>query len=275
MNDIRMIALDLDGTLVQTDGSILPETLDVLREVSSRGIVVALASGRYPENAGLTLLDNGLSGPVMGANGAIIQDKPLGQTLFLHMIKDETARAACECLDRMGSRYIIFSYKTVTTSHVGMTHRSEINDGARIAKLGGISFNHGPEAVKAALSAGISKVFIPDQPNRKEIGEAMRAIPHLQVTRSNASNVELMPEGIHKGRGITELSRRLGIPLSSVMAFGDEENDLSILTLVGYGVAMGNAPDHVKARCKYTTDSFDNGGVGKAIERFVLNRRLQ
>ncbi len=271
MDRIRMIAMDLDGTLVQQDGSVLPDTVKALKAASKKGIIIALASGRYPENAGTIMLDNGLEGPVMGVNGAIIQDRPMGRTLYLHMIPRETALEARACLDRLGARYILFSYKRVTTSHFGMTHRSEINDGPRMERLGGISFDHGAEAVTKALMTGVSKIFLPDQPNLEAIGRAVRTIPHLLVTRSNSRNIELMPEGIHKGRGIAELARWLGIPLSAIMAFGDEENDLPMLTTVGYGFAMGNAPEHVKAQCAYTTDSYDRNGIGNAIERYVLN----
>ena len=275
MNDIRLIAMDLDGTLLQKDNTILPETLEALRAAKEKGVSIALASGRYAENAGLTLIDHDLQGCVMGANGAVIQDSPMGQTLYLHTIARETAEAARQCLDQMKARYIIFSYKLVATSEVGMTHRSEISDGPRIGRLGKVRFGHGRDAVDEALRIGACKFFIPDQPNLALLGPELRKIPELLITRSNEFNIELMPKGIHKGHGIAELARWLDIPLSSVMAFGDEENDLPMLTTVGYGVAMGNAPEHVKKQCAYVTDGFDENGIAHAVEKYVLSREVK
>ena len=69
-----------------------------------------------------------------------------------------------------------------------------------------------------------------------------------------------------------ELARWMRIPLNSVMAFGDEENDLPMLTSVGFGFAMGNAPQHVKDQCAYVTDSYDQNGIARAIERYILGK---
>ena len=270
MNDIRMIALDLDGTLLQTDGSILPETTAALREAASRGIIIVIASGRYPENAGLVFLDNALKGPVIGANGAMIQDGPMGQTIRLHLMKRAAASAVSSCLASFDADHIIFSYKMVTTSRNTLKHRSEISDGPRIARLGGVSFGHGPEAVRRALRYGVCKYFIYPNPRMEEIAEALRTIPDILLTRSGAHNLEVMPAGIHKGRGIAETARWLGIPMDRVMAFGDEENDLPMLNAVGYGIAMGNAPAHVRRQCNYETDAFDQNGIAQAVRKYVL-----
>ena len=271
MNDIRLIAMDLDGTLLQRDGSILPETLEALRAASNRGVTIALASGRYPENAALTFIDHQLNGPVMGANGAIIQDSPMGQTMFLHMIPTGIAGKVREYLDQEDCPYILFSHKRVTTSKVGMTHRSEINDGPRIERLGGIHFGHGPDAVDLAMQQGICKFYLFDHPRLNDLAQELRKIPHLLVTRSGEHNIELMPEGIHKGNGIRELCSKLGISLSQVMAFGDEENDLPMLTSVVYGFAMANAPEHVKRQCGYVTDSYQDNGIAHAVKQYVLS----
>ena len=272
MNDIRMIAMDMDGTLLQRDGTILPETLEALRTASNMGIELVLASGRYPENAALTFLDYSLKGAVIGSNGAIIQDSPMGQTLFLHLIRQGTLENALRYLDSMNTRYILFSPKMVTTSHIGMMHHSEINHGPRIRKIGHVTFDHGPEAVKRAICYGVSKVFVPEQPNLAEIGKGLSGISGLLITRSNEHNIELMPEGIHKGHGIMELANWMGISLRSVMAFGDEENDLPMLTGVGFGIAMGNAPQHVKDQCRFITERYDANGIACAIEKYILRK---
>ena len=270
MNDIRLIAMDLDGTLLQRDQTILPQTLQALRAAEAKGVTLALASGRYPENASLVFLDHGIDGPVMGANGAIIDDAPMGTTLAVHFMPGASAAAICGILDRAGADYILFSYKRVTTSRTDLQHRSEINDGERIHRLGGVTFAHGPAGIREALRQGVSKIFVFNHPRLAELADEIRSVPGVQVTRSGELNIEIMPRGIHKGNGIRELARHLGIPLSAVMAFGDEENDLEMLRSVGYGFAMGNAPEHVRRQCRRATDSFERDGIGKAIRRYIL-----
>ncbi len=271
MKDIRMIATDIDGTLVQRDGRILPETLEALRAAASRGVVLALASGRYPENAGLVWLDHRISGPVMGANGAIIEDAPMGATLYLHTMRRDAAERVRDCLNAAKADFIIFSHKCVTTCRKDLYHHSEISDGARIERLGGVAFRHGPQAVDDVIRTGASKFFVYQHPERAALIRRLSEIPGILITRSGSLNIEVMPQAVHKGRGITELARWLGIPLENVMAFGDEENDLPMLTRVGCGVAMGNAPAHVQAQCRYVTARFDENGIGEAIRRYVLD----
>ena len=271
MNDIRLIAMDLDGTLLQRDGTILPETVSALQAAADCGVTLALASGRYPENASLYFMDHGLTGPVMGSNGAMLTDRPMGQTVALHTMREATASAVRRNLDAIGAEYFIFSHKLVVTSRQEAVHHSEINDGPRISRLGKVQFLHGPEGVDTALAVGVCKYYVFIQENLPRIMEAVGHIPDLLVTRSGQHNIELMPAGVHKGSGIAELAARLRIPLSQVMAFGDEENDLEMLTSVGYGIAMGNAPEQVRSRVSRTTAPFDQNGIAQAIRKYILN----
>ncbi len=272
MYDIRMIAMDLDGTFLQRDGSVLPKTLEALKKAWESGIILALASGRYPENASLAFLDNGLDGPVIGANGAMITDRAMGQTLFLHMMPHDTVMAVRDMLESLGAEYLVFSHKLVATSRPDFFHHSELNDGPRIARLGGVRFTHGRKAIDEAVQYGVCKFFIYTQPKLREIAEHLRGIDRLVITRSGEQNIELMPAGIDKGTGLKEMAKRYGISIKQVMAFGDEENDLPMLTQVGFGVAMGNAPEHVKAQCAYSTASFDQNGIAQAVECCILNK---
>ena len=270
MDNIRLIAMDLDGTLLQRDGTLLPSAVQALKRARERGITVAIASGRYPENAALVFLDNGLDGPVIGINGASVTDRAMGDCLFLHVMKDDTARMTREILDKCGVDYLLFSHKLVTTSQEGLRHHSEISDGQRIGRLGRVAFRHGQRAVDEALEQGVCKYYVFNNGRLDQVAKALASVPCLTVTRSNPQNLELMPQGVDKGSGIRELTRRLGIPLKNVMAFGDEDNDLPILTQVGFGVAMGNAPEHVKNACRYVTAPFDEDGVGQAVIRYAL-----
>ena len=270
MRDIKLIAMDLDGTLLQPDNTILPETLAALKEINRRGIITAIASGRFPENASLTFIDYGLTGPVIGSNGAMIEDAPMGNTIFLHSMRSRSAYMVAEILEQFHADYILYTLKRVTTCRTDLRHHSEIKDGQRIHEMSGLTYAHGYPAIKETIRQGVCKFFVMNHPELPAIADAINVIPGIHVTRSGLNNLEIMPEGVHKGRGITELARFLNIPLSQVMAFGDEYNDLTMLSCVGMGIAMGNAPVEVREKCAFTTVPSDQNGIARAIEKYIL-----
>jgi hydroxymethylpyrimidine pyrophosphatase-like HAD family hydrolase len=94
----------------------------------------------------------------------------------------------------------------------------------------------------------------------------------LEISSSlNYTNLEISPNGVTKGNSLAKLMRQIGVPLQEVAAIGDNFNDLSMLTSVGLGIAMGNASDRVKASAAVVTDTNQQSGVAKAIYEFLLN----
>ena len=271
MTDIRMIAMDMDGTLLTREGKIPPENLRAMQDALKMGVLPVIASGRFPENVSLILMEAGLDIPIIGTNGCEIMEAPMGELLFEHFMDADAARAAAALLNQYDAGFFLFSPKRVTTSRAEERHHTELSYES-ILREHGFYYGHGQEAVRTALETGVYKFFVPK--NGRDLSvlrEELSKIPHLSVTSSSPNNIELMPEGIDKGTGIRELAGHLGIPLAQVMTLGDQENDLPMLTCVGCGVAMGNAPDQVKQQARYTTANFDECGVAKAIEKYVLN----
>ncbi len=270
MTDIRMIAMDMDGTLLTREGKIPPENLRAMRDALNMGVLPVIASGRFPENVSLILQEAGLNIPVIGTNGCEIMEEPMGRLLFEHFMDADAARAAAEMLNAHEAGFFLFSQKRVTTSRTEEHHHSELSQ-EELLRQHGFYYGHGPADVRAVLETGVYKFFVPK--NGRDLSalrEELEQIPHLCVTSSSPNNIELMPEGVDKGTGIRELAGHLHIPLAQVMALGDQENDLPMLTCAGYGVAMGNAPEHVKQKARYVTARFDEFGVARAIEKFVL-----
>lgn len=270
MADIRLIAMDMDGTLLDGHNGIAPDNLKALNKAQEKGITIAIASGRFPENVAMIVMDYGFSCPIIGINGAEIVASPMGRLLFSHRMDREAALKTRQMLDSFDADYFSFSPKLVATSKVGSYHHSELSYGERIQRAGGVRYEHGPEGITHALSVGISKYYVSDTGNLSQIREALCTIPGILVTKSGEDNIEIMPAGVDKGRGVRELAGSLQIPLENVMTFGDQDNDLPMLTCVGYGVAMGNAPDVVKEKTRYVTARYDECGVARAIERYAL-----
>ena len=108
--------------------------------------------------------------------------------------------------------------------------------------------------------------------NIEEIKMRLKKIDTIEVVSSNHNNFEIMNKGVSKGKAVETLAKEYGILKDEVIAIGDGENDLSMISYAGLGVAMGNSSDYIKEHADYVTDTNVNGGVGKVIKKFVLNK---
>ena len=266
---IRLIATDIDGTLLNSQLQIPERNLRAIHAAREKGITVAISSGRFPENVYVLLEDYGIRCPIIGTNGADIIDENLNR-MSETCIAPESALRALEHLIRLGSDFFLFASQAICTSYETRKHHSELSFGDRIRALG-FTYYHGPkEAVELAERGIVHKFFVCDNVPLHLVREALRGIPGIDLTQSSANNVEIMPLGIDKGVGIRKLADSLGIPMAQIMALGDEGNDIPMLRAAGYGVAMGNGSAEAKAAAKYNTDTNDNCGFAKAVELFAL-----
>ena len=266
---VRLIATDIDGTLLSSRGVIPPDNLRAILGAQRSGITVAIASGRFPENAYCLLQSYGLSCPIIGTNGGRIVDENL-RLLAEHPMTPQAAMAVQAMLDEAGADYFAFGAKFVCSSNSAMRHHSELSDGEKIMTLG-LSYRHGPEAAReSCVHDAIYKFFVCNNVPFPPLREALAKIGGISLTQSGPHNIEVMPEHVDKGQGIRELAALLNIPLSQVMTLGDQENDIPMLRAAGYSVAMGNASPETKAAARFVTDTNDQAGFARAIERFAL-----
>ncbi len=114
-----------------------------------------------------------------------------------------------------------------------------------------------------------------DMKEREQAWQELKQFDSLELVGSLKYNIEINAAGVNKGKGLLELGEILGISREEIMAFGDGDNDIAMLREVGFGVAMQNADEEVKAVADYVTGSNDEDGVAKAIARFVLGETVQ
>lgn len=114
-----------------------------------------------------------------------------------------------------------------------------------------------------------------DMKEREQAWQELKRFDSLELVGSLKYNIEINAAGVNKGKGLLELGEILGISREEIMAFGDGDNDIAMLREVGFGVAMENADEEVKAVADYVTGSNDEDGVAKAIARFVLGETVQ
>ena len=275
MKRVRLIALDMDGTLLASDHHTLPQrNIDAIREADRRGMRVAISTGRMVEDASDFVRRYNLPCMIIAANGARACTGPMpgGDMLYRCHFAPQDAHTALDILIPSGLVLHGFEDGVVNTMDNGSGRKYHL-----VAR-GLIEDRYGEAAIRGAADRGIMKLFaVGDgfagdvfdprvEPVRMQL---RRALPHLQITSSAPGNIEITPQEASKGAALAHVAETLGLLRENVMAVGDAGNDLSMLQYAYHSVAMGNAAPEVLARCRYVTASNDECGVAQIIERVI------
>lgn len=275
-HQIKMIGIDLDGTLLTTEKKLLPFTRQVLSEAIEKGILVVIATGR--PCSGITEEIRTFPGIryALTSNGARIVDMYTQKVLVEHLLPLKSAKKALEILQKYDTLQEVYfdgqgyaeedKLEMISRYH----HNPHMWDYVRKSRKPVLSI---PELV-----AGENRDMDKAQALFADMGELAQAWKELEqyedlvLVSSLGYNIEINAVGVDKGRGLMELGELLGICPQEIMAFGDGDNDIRMLEKAGIGVAMGNALDNVKAAADYVTDTNDEEGVAKAIIKFALHK---
>lgn len=259
---IRLIATDLDGTLLNAASDITPRTLRALKAAMEAGVFVALSSGRMTEATLPFARQIGVNAPMILFNGALIYDHRTRQTLFSNAIPMALARQVAARIEEMGI-YL-------------QTYPGEgyfCNERTPLTKMYEDSIRVPCESVHQPLSGWIRgdqvkmlaiaprEIIDPAQEQlRREFPEGVRFM------KSRDTFMEIVAQGIDKGAALTALAEALGLSLSEVLAFGDGQNDASMLRTAGTGLAMGNSDPECLAAADRVIGRNTEDGVAKEIE---------
>lgn len=272
MNDIRLIALDMDGTLLGSDHSTIPRrNVDALRAAARRGVKIAIASGRswslIREYAGeLGCVDFGIT-----ANGAYTLDAATLQPMASFPMDPGQCVDIIHILRRWGLAYELYigadNYMDGPVEEV-----KELILSQRFLEMFRRNTTVVPDVAAAAISAQPGKfdIFYVPPEARSQVQDEIAATGPLAFTGALGSNMELNAHDVHKGRALAALAGRLGLSPAQVMAFGDADNDLEMLEYAHWSFAMENAMAQAKAAARFQTGRNDEGGVGMAVEEYVL-----
>ena len=266
----KVLALDLDGTLTNSDKIITPRTKQALQKAARLGVCIVLASGR--PTVGIEPLARELEldkfgGCILSYNGGKIIDCKTGQTLVQHAFPPDLIEPVCTF-----SRYwnvVPLTYDAhgiVTEDPTGRYVQEE----ARICKIPVRKVENLP----AEITYPINKLLLTgdpvDMPHVEELMQQEFA-GKLSIYRSQPFFIEVMPLGIEKSASLQILLRAKGLTAQNLMACGDGWNDLPMLKFAGLGVAMGNAQAPVKTAADVITADNDHDGVGLAVEKYILS----
>ena len=269
-----MIGLDLDGTLLNEKKELLPYTKEVLRRALDKGVVVLTATGRPWMGIPEELRTFPGMRYALTSNGARILDIREGTVLIEQLLSRESAKKALE---------ICGKYDTLQEVYYDGQGYASADKMAHVEK-----YHHNPNMWEYLRTTRIPvqdifrlvdeeereldkvQALFADMNERRLAWDELSRVDGLELVGSLGYNIEVNAAGVNKGTGLIELGKLLGIKREEIMACGDGDNDTVMLREVGFGVAMANAEDQVKAAADYITDSNDNEGAAKAIEKFVL-----
>lgn len=271
---VRMIGMDLDGTLLTTRKELTPYTKDVLIRAAKQGIVVMPATGRplsgVPEELGSL---PGIRYAVT-ANGGRVVDIVSGRTLYECLVPAATAGKILDVFEHYDSMREIYY------DGVGYTQEDAVKEiGKYLDSPPMIEYLLATRRLVPDVRAKFKKenrsldkvqgLFVSVE-DRDAAFEELKEIPGIEITGALDRNIEVNAAGVNKGIAMVRLGETMGIPGEEIMAFGDGANDLKMIRSVGIGVAVGNAIEELKEAADYIAASNDEEGVAHFIEEYVL-----
>ncbi|MBP1154351.1 MULTISPECIES: Cof-type HAD-IIB family hydrolase [unclassified Paenibacillus] len=246
MSHYKLIALDLDGTLLTDDKHISEENKAAIRLAEDAGVTVMFATGRGVQNVEAYIEELGLRSPLVTVNGSEVWKEP-GVLLERHVVAPELIR-------RMHALAVY--YDTWFWAYcVGDIYNKE---------------RWVPESELDAKQWLKFGYFTENVDSLAVIRQELASWNLLEITNSHPWNLELNPKGVSKASGLHQVCRLLGIEMSQVIAMGDSLNDVAMIREAGLGVAMGNAQDEVKALADIVTLTNEENGVAKVIRQYAL-----
>lgn len=245
MGKYRLLALDLDGTLLNTEKEISSITKTWLNRTKQSGVEIIFTTGRGIQRVQHLREQLKLHSPMVLLNGAEIW-KDSNQVLERHFIEQKDIINLHSMAIQSGSNFWGYSVH----AHVGWEDWTDD------------MFDQ--DWMKFGLSHPNTAVI-------QQLRQKLKTIDSLKITNSAENNIECSKSGLSKEYGIKKICNHLGINIEEVMAVGDNMNDFEIIKEVGLGVAMDNSPSVLKEIADDITDTNDNDGVAKAVEKHLFS----
>jgi Cof subfamily protein (haloacid dehalogenase superfamily) len=263
----KLIALDMDGTLLTKDKKVTPKTQEAMRTAIDKGFIVTLCTGRPLQGLYEYLYLITPDAPVVTYNGGVVLTSKSCRVLFSKTLE---APAAVETVRRgleRGAVIIVWA-----DGKLYVSEDSEFTE--KYARLSGSKKQLlGEKQYLTIARQGITKIIWMDKPEK--INEHIQHVEINPVYGTRAvtsapSLLEFMDESASKAEGLKIIAEYYGLDSSEIIAVGDNYNDLDMLRYAGLGAAMGNAPEEIKSAVDYVTLSNEEDGVAAVIKKFLL-----
>ncbi|MGI2326760.1 Cof-type HAD-IIB family hydrolase [Planococcus sp. YIM B11945] len=284
---MKLIAIDLDGTLLSPEMEITKESLEAMRKAQSQGHIVMICSGRAPEDIQQILDKYEFSIPLAGSNGTVVQAE--GEVLKRVSMNRVDITTIAQKLDHERVPYRIYTDSGIFLP-ADWSKRVEYAMEKEQIQVEGLSdetyqriteqpqksslinfFSHHSELLNEQ-ELTVQKFFVLtlNDSIKADLTAYFEGISTIGFTSSHPLNIEVMDREGNKGNALKRVANHYGIPLHDTVAIGDNFNDLPMLQVAGLSVAMGNAEPQVKEVCDVVTYSNNQNGVAYALNKYVI-----
>ena len=267
----KLVALDMDGTLLREDKTISTRTKKAIKEAKDKGVKVVLASGRPIEGLQDYLKELELIGDdqfVVSYNGAVVQNTGTKEILNNITLQGTDLKFLYDLSQQLGVNIHAFSKEGCITPK--MTKYSELEGTINGIDVKEVDYDEIDD------QEPIIKIMMVEEPELLQ--KAIDALPKslfeaYTIVRSAPFFLEFLNNKVNKGEGVKALAEKLGIKQEEVICMGDAGNDEHMVRYAGLGVAMANGFEELKAIADYITASNEEDGVAQVIEKFILNEK--
>lgn len=282
---MKLIAIDMDGTLLSTEHTISKENKEAILEAQKQGNIVAVCSGRALLDIQEIIKQSALDVPIISGNGAIIHNDNILQYLCLPL---NVIHPLIIIMDQFQMYFEIYTNEGILVESKG---QQILNKEARsLIKL----YPDQRSAIERKLSLQNEQyhlrtvpdcrkldfstlqpykiyAFTFDKEKQEKLKSKLAERIDISITSGGNETVEVGNIAVSKGNALEVLADHFRIPLVDTVAIGDHLNDLSMFRVAGTSIAMGNANDYVKSQATYVTTSYYENGVADALKKYVLN----
>lgn len=283
---MRLIATDLDGTLLNERGLVSEENAAAIKKAIDHGLEFVVATGRSFDAANIPLQRAGIKAPVISLNGANTSTENKKLLRDIPMADDHVKEIYAQCREKdiyfevftnegvfsTSREYFLQVMIDVIKSANPTMPEDEIRKTAELRfQFEEVEFINSYDTLLARRDIRIYKIlaFSMEKSRLKQIHNQLKTKKDIVITSSGDINLEINHAAAHKGAALEEYVKSLGIEMADVMALGDNLNDASMLKLAGRSVAMGNALPEIKVLCDITTKRNTENGVAVAIEEML------
>lgn len=275
MKQIKLVAIDMDGTLLDSNKQCSQKTVETLKRAKEQGVIILPATGRAINGLPQELKDLGVRYGIF-CNGATCYDRVEEKVLVANHFTTEEVLQLIRICDKYHATHDIYADGKGYCEKRYMDHLEDYIIEQPVLELVRNTRNVIDGTLEEFIqnhSVSVEKInmFFSDLDERERARDELEKSGIANPVSSLSNNLEMGRVGCSKGLALGQLIPILGLKVEEVMACGDANNDLMMLKAAGFAVAMANGTEEVKAVADYITASNDEDGVAKAIEKFVLN----
>lgn len=271
MSGYKLIAFDMDGTLLNSEKKISSETLKAIEKAFDKGKEVVFCTGRCIAELKEYIEQIPRLRYIVGVSGALVYDLKEEKEIYLEEIPKEQVRYMVDVIETedimpqmLNHDSIVSKKDSLNMDHFQMGKYTPLFE--KVATKVDNIYEYYKQNEIPVIKLNL---YHTTPENRQKTRDRLEKLG-LELVNAETTSLEISAEGITKGTGLEKLAKHLGITMNEMIAVGDADNDIDVLSKVGLSIAMENANEKVKSICDVVVNDCDSNGCAEAIEKYLL-----